>query len=119
MKTNGKKIEAESVYSPELTRIVREVVGCKWTLNILALIRAGVVRPGAIERRVEGLSTKVMNECLRMLVGYNIVERVAYPEVPPRVEYRLTEFGQQFNRILDAIAELDRTLSVELKARQS
>lgn len=111
MKTKAKKIQTEEVYNPKLTEMVREVIGCKWTLSILALIRHGTNRPGAIERSIEGLSTKVMNECLRMLVGFEIVERTAYPEVPPRVEYRLTKFGGRFNRVLDAISELDAEMS--------
>ena len=47
-----------------------------------------------------------MNERLRKLVDYGILERRAYAEVPPRVEYELTTFGQEFGTILDIIEEL-------------
>jgi len=56
---------------------------------------------------VDGLSAKVLNERLRKLVACGVVRREAYPEIPPRVEYHLTPFGQRLVKILDAIEELD------------
>ena len=91
--------------------MVEDVVGCKWTLTILQLIRQGTCRPGVLERSIEGLTTKVLNERLRKLVDYGILERRAYPEIPPRVEYELTPFGQKFASILDAIEELETELA--------
>jgi DNA-binding HxlR family transcriptional regulator len=90
--------------------MVEDVVGCKWTLVVLDLVERGVNRPGAMERSVEGLTTKVLNERLRKLVRYGILERVVFPEVPPHVEYRMTPFGQRFSRVLDAIRDLGREL---------
>lgn len=66
-----------------------------------------------MERNVEGLTTKVLNERLRKLVNYGILQRHAYPEIPPRVEYALTPFGEKFVGILDAIEELDREAGEE------
>jgi DNA-binding HxlR family transcriptional regulator len=57
-------------------------------------------------RSVEGLTTKVLNECLRKNLEFNIIDRVAYPEVPPRVEYVFTPFGNKFIRILDELEKL-------------
>jgi DNA-binding HxlR family transcriptional regulator/catechol 2,3-dioxygenase-like lactoylglutathione lyase family enzyme len=87
-------------------RIVEDVVGCKWTLHVLAQVRAGVNRPGALVRTAEGLTTKVLNERLSKLVRYGVLEKQAFPEVPPRVEYRLTPFGERLNGVLDAIARM-------------
>jgi len=56
---------------------------------------------------MDGLTTKVVNERLAKMVAFGVLERTAYPEVPPRVEYRLTPFGERFNAVLDAIAELE------------
>lgn len=100
---NEKKLLPEP---PTVARMVEDVVGCKWSLSVIHLVRSGVSRPGAMGRSVPGLTTKVLNERLRKLVRYGIVERIAYPEVPPRVEYRLTAFGERFGRILDRIEEL-------------
>ncbi|MCS6847622.1 MAG: winged helix-turn-helix transcriptional regulator [Anaerolineae bacterium] len=90
-----------------VSRMVEDVIGCKWSLAILQHVRRGICRPGALERDIPGLTTKVMNERLKKLVGYGILERLAYPEVPPRVEYRLTPFGEKFVGILDAIERLE------------
>lgn len=85
---------------------VHQVVRCKWSLQILAQVRNGVHRPGAIRRACRGLSTKVMNERLTRMLRLGILERVAYPEIPPRVEYRLSRFGRRFLTILNAIDRL-------------
>ena len=82
-------------------------MGCKWSLTVIDRVRSGVRRPGAIEHAVPGLSQKVLNERLRKLVRFGILAKEAYPEVPPRVEYSLTDFGGQFARILDAIRALE------------
>jgi DNA-binding HxlR family transcriptional regulator len=55
----------------------------------------------------EGLTAKVLNERLRKLVRFGILEKTSYPEVPPRVEYRLTQFGHRFSGILDQIAAVE------------
>ena len=94
----------------DIPRMVEQVLGCKWTVRVLSTIRAGVYRPGAMEREVAGISTKVLNERLRKLVRLGIVERRAYPEIPPRVEYRLSRFGRRFTRILDAVESLQQEL---------
>lgn len=95
---------------PPVSRMVEDMVGCKWSLAVLGRIRAGVRRPGEIERAIAGLSKKVMNERLRKLQRYGIVDKYVYAEVPPRVEYRLTRFGARFARILDGIERLQRSL---------
>ena len=89
---------------------VEAVFGCKWSLRILELIRQGVCRPGAIERALEGLTPKVQTYYFRRMEALGILDRVVYAEVPPRVEYHLTEFGLHFLPILDSIAELQRDL---------
>ncbi len=95
---------------PDVAEVVEAVFGCKWSLRILGLIRKGVCRPGAIERELTGLTTKVQNYYFRRMITLGILERIVYPEVPPHVEYRLTDFGQQFMPILDSIEELQHEL---------
>jgi DNA-binding HxlR family transcriptional regulator len=91
--------------------MVEDVVGCKWSMTVLRLVREGVTRPGAMERSVDGLTTKVLNERLRKLTGFGVLRREAFPEIPPRVEYTLTPFGLKFVTILDAIDELEREVA--------
>lgn len=93
---------------PNVAAMVESVFGCKWSLQILLLIRRGVCRPGAIRRSVPGLTTKVQSGCLTKMLGYGILERTVFPEVPPHVEYRITSLGERFAAILDAIEELQR-----------
>ena len=88
--------------------MVESIIGCKWSLHVLAQIRAGINRPGALVRTAEGLTTKVLNERLAKMLRFGILSRRAYPEVPPRVEYTLTPFGHRFAEILDAIERLKR-----------
>lgn len=95
---------------PHVARMVEDIVGCKWSLAVLDRVRHGVHRPGALEASLPGLSTKVLNERLRKLVRFGILDRTAYPEVPPRVEYRLTAFGGRLVRVLDDIAALDEAV---------
>lgn len=90
--------------------IVEQVLGCKWTVGVLLALRAGVHRPGALERECPGISTKVLNERLRKLLDLGLVERRAYPEVPPRVEYHFTGRGERFLGVLDAVDSLQAEL---------
>lgn len=90
--------------------MVESIVGCKWSLTVLHLVRNGIVRPGAMEHAVPGLSAKVLNERLRKLTRYGILDKHSYAEIPPRVEYRLTEFGGRFAALLDSVSSLQDDL---------
>ncbi len=113
MKRQGKTTASAIPGVPEM---LESVLGCKWSLRVLALVRSGVRRPGAMCRSVNGLSTKVLNERLRKLCRYGVLERVMYAEVPPRVEYRLTHFGKKLSSILDRIDVLDRERGAVMSA---
>ncbi|GBD43094.1 putative HTH-type transcriptional regulator YtcD [bacterium HR40] len=91
-----------------MAAMFERVLGCKWSLHVLDCVRRGVARPGAMQRAVPGLSAKVLAERLRRLVAFGVLERQVFAEVPPRVEYRLTPFGQRFVDILERIAALER-----------
>ena len=60
--------------------MVEGIVGCKWALSLLDHLEQGVRRPGELQRRVDGLSTKVMNERLRKMVRFGILARTEFPE---------------------------------------
>jgi len=82
-------------------QMVESVIGCKWSLTVIDLVRHGVHRPGAMEHAIDGPSAKVLNERLVKLVRFGILEKTSYPEVPPRVEYNITAFGREFAQLLD------------------
>jgi DNA-binding HxlR family transcriptional regulator len=87
--------------------MVEDVVGCKWSLSVIDCVRQGIARPGEMQRAVTGIRTKVLNERLRKLVRFGILSKQSFPEVPPRVEYRLTDFGRRFGEVLDRISALE------------
>jgi DNA-binding HxlR family transcriptional regulator len=95
-------------------RMVETIFGCKWSLTVYRLLADGVIRPGQMVRQVEGLSTKVLNECLRKNIKFNIIERIEYPEIPPRVEYQVTPFGRKFIKILDQLEGLQAEIETEI-----
>ena len=88
--------------------MVEDIVGCKWSLAVLGAVRDGVCRPGAMEHSIDGLSKKVLNERLNKLVRFGIFEKQVFAEVPPRVEYRFTAFGNKLLTVLDGIDALQR-----------
>ena len=94
--------------------MVETIFGCKWSLTVYQLLANGINRPGEMVRSVEGLTTKVLNECLKRNVQFGILERVTYNEVPPRVEYNVTAFGTKFIRILDALEKLQSDIECEV-----
>lgn len=88
-------------------RKLEDVIGCKWSVSVLQSVASGVNRPGAMERHIEGISTKVLNERLRKLCNYELLEKQVYAEIPPRTEYALTDKGRKLVRIIDDIKALD------------
>jgi len=90
--------------------LVETIIGCKWSLTVYALLDEGIKRPGEMVRSVEGLTTKVLNSCLQRNVKFGILQKSSYPEIPPRVEYEITEFGRKFVDILNHIRALDQEL---------
>jgi len=101
------KPSANPEAAPPVARRVEDVVGCKWSLAVIDCVRRGIARPGEMERVIGGIRTKVLNERLRKLMRYEILVKQSFMEVPPRVEYRLTDFGQRFAEVLDRIAALE------------
>ena len=80
-----------------------QLIGNKWKLLI---IRNLLVRPwrfGELQRDLKGISQKVLTDCLRSMESDGIVIRTAYAEVPPRVEYSLSELGESMRPILAAM----------------
>lgn len=105
MQTNG-AVQLKKQEDLHVSRMVEDVIGCKWSMAVLGLVRNGIYRPGAMERALPGLTTKVLNERLRKFVRFGVLARRSFPETPPRVEYQLTPFGTRFLAILDMIEQL-------------
>lgn len=90
--------------------MVETIYGCKWSLTVYQLLANGINRPGEMVRSVEGLSTKVLNECLKRNVEFGILDKQMFNELPPRVEYHVTPFGEKFLLILDQLESLQNEI---------
>lgn len=90
--------------------LVETIYGCKWSLTVYSLLTNGINRPGEMVRQVNGLTTKVLNSCLKRNVDFGIIKKEVFQELPPRVEYSITEFGEQFVKVLDQIEELNKKI---------
>jgi DNA-binding HxlR family transcriptional regulator len=100
------------------SRAILELIADKWTLLIVPALRRGRLRNGEMMRVIGGVSQKMLTQTLRELEHNGLVERIDHQEVPPRVEYELTELGRSLSdlmRKLDGWAEAN--LDAVLKAR--
>ena len=93
--------------------MVETIVGCKWSLTVYQLLANGINRPGEMVRSVEGLTTKVLNQCLSRNMDFGILDKRIFDELPPRVEYAVTSFGQKFIKVLDQIESLQQEIDRE------
>ena len=81
------------------------LISSKWKVLILRDLLTGGKRFGALRRSVGDVSQKVLTAQLREMEEDGLVNRTVYPEVPPRVEYTLTELGYSLKPILDAMSQ--------------
>lgn len=79
-----------------------KLIGDKWKVLILRDLMEGTKRFGQLRKSVGSVSTKVLTEQLRQMERDGLVSRKVYAEVPPRVEYSLTELGRSLSGVLDA-----------------
>lgn len=80
------------------------LVGGKWKLLILRNLRSRPWRFNELQRDLEGISQKVLTDSLRQMMDNGLVYRQDYQELPPRVEYGLTDLGKEMLPIIDALA---------------
>ncbi len=89
--------------SPCAVTTTLSVIGGKWKPVILHCLRNKVLRFGELMRMIPGITQKMLTQQLRELESDGIVHRKVYAEVPPRVEYRISEYGTSLFPILDAM----------------
>jgi DNA-binding HxlR family transcriptional regulator len=107
------------VLNPECpSRQVLDRIAEKWTALVIRVLADGTLRYSDLQRRIGGISQKMLTQTLRGLEQDGLVERKVYPVVPPRVEYRLTPLGRTLIEPLDAICNWAEThLPAMLAAR--
>ena len=93
---------------PRIEQLVHEMlirVADKWTLLVIYVLEDGELRFSRIQERVPGISQKMLTKTLRQLERDGLVSRHVHAEVPPRVDYRLTDLGDSFAHAMCGIWE--------------
>ena len=80
-----------------------QMIGSKWKLLIMRNLLQRPWRFNELKKDLEGISQKVLTASLRSMEADGIITRTVYPEVPPRVEYALSELGESMRPIMDAM----------------
>ena len=81
------------------------LIGSKWKLLIMRDLLVRSWRFNELKKDLEGISQKVLTDSLRSMEADGIITRTVYPEVPPRVEYALSELGESMRPIIQSMAE--------------
>ncbi len=97
------KTKAELPVCPVATAVA--LVGGKWKLLIIRNLRNRPWRFNELQRDLDGISQKVLTDSLRQLIEDGLVCRHDYQQVPPKVDYRLTDLGIKMLPIIDALAD--------------
>ena len=79
------------------------MIGSKWKLLIMRNLLTRPWRFNELQKSIDGISQKALTEALRSMEADGIVSRTVYPEVPPRVEYSLTELGESMRPIIKSM----------------
>ena len=97
------KTKDELPVCPEATAV--SLIGGKWKLLIIRNLKERPWRFNELQRDIEGISQKVLTDSLRQMIDDGLVYRHDYQEMPPKVEYGLTELGKEMLPIIDALAD--------------
>lgn len=101
------------------SREILEHLANKWSVLVLRCLSEGVHRFGTLNKRIEGISEKMLAQTLKQLERDGFVLRTVYPEIPPRVEYQLTVTGAQAaEKINHLIIWIERNLPTLVAQQQ-
>ncbi len=87
----------------------QKIISGKWKICLLCLLSSGTRRFSDLYRNTAGITQAMLTKQLRELEGDGFISRCVYPEVPPKVEYSLTELGESFMPILQEISAWSQT----------
>ena len=92
------------------------LIGSKWKLLIMRNLLGRQWRFNELQKSIDGISQKALTEALRSMEADGIVIRKAYPEVPPRVEYSLTELGESMRPIIKSLESWGLTCKEQINS---
>ena len=101
------------------TRQVLDLIADKWTALVIGALENEPQRFSQIQRRIDGISQKMLTQTLRSLERDGLVERTVYAEVPPRVVYKLTPLGETLRAPIAEIRHWAETHIGEVSAAQT
>ena len=115
----AKRMPSPDVYAAQCpSRGVLDHVTSRWGVLVLVALAEEMHRFSALRRKIGGVSEKMLAQTLTTLEADGFVERTAYPEVPPRVEYRLTPLGRDVAQRVEGLVEwIEGNLPRVLRAR--
>lgn len=90
------------------------LIGDKWKILILRDLLTGTKRFGELKKSLNGITQKVLSNKLREMEASKLIKRKVYPEVPPRVEYSLSDTGWSLKPILDSMVAWGNTYREKL-----
>ena len=79
----------------------QKVLSGKWSILILYHLNDGALRYGELQRGIGDITQSTLTKQLRLLESYGLINRYVYSEIPPKVEYSLTDLGKSFNPVLE------------------
>lgn len=82
----------------------QKIIGGKWTMLIIQYLSEETLRFGELQRKLPMMTQATLTKQLRNLEEFGLVERVIYPQVPPKVEYSLSDIGKRFLPVLNELA---------------
>ncbi|MBC8083167.1 MAG: helix-turn-helix transcriptional regulator [Hymenobacter sp.] len=85
--------------------LTKEVLNGKWKSSLLHHIAQGVQRPGALQRALPQATRRVLNVQLNELEQHGIIGKTIYPQLPPKVEYHLTDLGHSLMPVIHAMTQ--------------
>ncbi|WP_221793531.1 winged helix-turn-helix transcriptional regulator [Oceanobacter mangrovi] len=100
------------------SRQVLKNVSSRWGVLVLISLRDGTHRFSELRKRIDGVSEKMLAQTLQALEHDGFVSRIAYPVVPPHVEYSLTDMGEEVARLVAALADWIETSLPRITAAQ-
>ncbi|QKF80654.1 winged helix-turn-helix transcriptional regulator [Halarcobacter ebronensis] len=89
-------------------QLATDIIGGKWKSMVIWVLRKDIKRNGEIKKMIPDISQKMLTQQLRELENAGVVERLVYPIVPPKVEYKLTSAGQKLIPILEQLHDWGR-----------